>query len=436
MKSLLKKLIVVLLRFEAQFILKKYKPRIIAVTGSVGKTSTKDAIFAVLSKSVRVRASDKSFNSELGLPLTILGRPNAWNNPIGWMQNLIDGLFLIIFPTTYPEWLVLEAGADKPGDISSLASWLRVDVAVITRLPEVPVHVEFFDSPEAVVREKASLINTLKPHGSLVIYTDDTRMQAIVERAESRGIHTIRFGAAPGAQIRLDEPVVIAQKGAWPSGMQAKIHMGERTEDIIVKGVLGAHAIMPLVAAAAVGLAIGKSITEITTGLDLYQPPKGRMRLIPGLKGSLVIDDTYNSSPAAVSAALEALKSLKHGRSKMRRIAVLGDMLELGRLSVEEHRKIGAQVAKCADSLVTVGFRARDIAQSALSNGMADQNILQYEDSTKAGQELQNLIDEHDVILVKGSQSMRMEKVVEDIMLEPERASELLVRQDTQWKKR
>jgi UDP-N-acetylmuramoyl-tripeptide--D-alanyl-D-alanine ligase len=218
--------------------------------------------------------------------------------------------------------------------------------------------------------------------------------------------------------------------------MQAKLHLGDRTEEVLVKGVLGAHALMPLVAAAAVGLAVGRSATDILTGLDLYQPPKGRMRLIAGLKGSLIIDDTYNSSPAAVSAALDTLKSMKHGRSKMRRIAVLGDMLELGRLSVEEHRKIGAQVAKCADSLVTVGFRARDIAESALSNGMADQNILQYEDSLKVGQELQNLIDEHDVVLVKGSQSMRMERIVEDCMLEPEKAKDLLVRQDAQWKRK
>lgn len=436
MKSLFKKFVIVALRFEARLILKKYKPRVIAVTGSVGKTSTKDAIFAVLSKSVRVRASDKSFNSELGLPLTILGRPNAWNNPIGWMRNLFDGLLLIALPAQYPQWLVLEAGADKPGDISSLASWLRTDVAVITRLPEVPVHVEFFDSPEAVVREKASLINTLKAHGSLVIYADDERMRALADKAEARGIHTIRFGASSEAQVRMEEPQLLVQKGSWPTGMQAKLHLGDRTEEVLVKGVLGAHALMPLVAAAAVGLAVGRSATDILTGLDLYQPPKGRMRLIAGLKGSLIIDDTYNSSPAAVSAALDTLKSMKHGRSKMRRIAVLGDMLELGRLSVEEHRKIGAQVAKCADSLVTVGFRARDIAESALSNGMADQNILQYEDSLKVGQELQNLIDEHDVVLVKGSQSMRMERIVEDCMLEPEKAKDLLVRQDAQWKRK
>ena len=153
----------------------KYKPRIVAVTGSVGKTSTKDAIYAVLASRYHVRRSDKSFNSEIGLPLTILGVPNGWSNPLRWLGNLIDGVSLIFFRASYPEWLVLEVGADRPNDIRSVAQWLPVEVAVVTRLPEVPVHVEFFDSPEEVVEEKASLISALRPGGTLVLFDDDGR---------------------------------------------------------------------------------------------------------------------------------------------------------------------------------------------------------------------------------------------------------------------
>src|SRR3989338_4025790 len=148
MKNLFKKLIVFIITLEARAVLRKYKPKIVAVTGSVGKTSAKDAIYAVLAKSARVRKSEKSFNSEVGLPLTVLGAPNAWSNPLRWLQNIVDGIFIILFTVEYPEWLVLEVGADRPGDIRSLSKWLQVDVAVITRLPEVPVHVEFFDSAE------------------------------------------------------------------------------------------------------------------------------------------------------------------------------------------------------------------------------------------------------------------------------------------------
>src|SRR2546426_1057325 len=126
MRNFLKSLIVALLTWEARLVLRKYRPRIVAVTGSVGRTSTKDAVYALLAGSARVRRSEKSFNSEIGLPLTVLGVPNAWHNPLRWLQNFFDGLFLILFTAPYPEWLVLEVGADRPGDIRSLASWLPV----------------------------------------------------------------------------------------------------------------------------------------------------------------------------------------------------------------------------------------------------------------------------------------------------------------------
>jgi UDP-N-acetylmuramoyl-tripeptide--D-alanyl-D-alanine ligase len=179
----------------------------------------------------------------------------------------------------------------------------------------------------------------------------------------------------------------------------------------------------------------------MVASLKEYDPPPGRMRLLRGIKETLLIDDTYNSSPAAAFAALDALafigphfSKIKHKRG--RRIVVLGDMLELGRHSVEEHRKLGAHTAKKATLLVTVGFRARDIAEGALDHGLKDGAILQFEDAEKAGNELGALIKPGDTILIKGSQGMRMEKTVEMLMASPERAHELLVRQDAEWKKR
>jgi UDP-N-acetylmuramyl pentapeptide synthase len=438
MRALSKKIVVYILTLEARAVVRKYRPKIIAVTGSVGKTATKDAIYAVVSRGAHVRKSQKSFNSETGIPLTILGCPNGWNNPLRWLQNVFDGLLLIIFPHAYPQWLVLEVGADRPGDIKSLSRWLPVDIAVITRLPEVPVHVEFFDSPEAVAEEKASLIGAVKKDGTLILYGDDAQVRALSTRAQAP-THIVLFGFSQACQVRAEDFTVLYEKGdhipkgGWPTGMSARLIVDGASEPVEMVGALGTHALLPLLAGASVGRVLGKSIGDIASALRSYDPPPGRMHLIHGLKHTLIIDDTYNSSPAAASAALDALKLLvPNGRT----IAVLGDMLELGKHSVDEHRKVGAHAAQCADILMTVGFRARDMAQGALDNGMKDAAILQFERSNLAGEALETMLKEEDCILVKGSQSMRMENIVEEIMAQPEQASQLLVRQDDEWKKR
>jgi UDP-N-acetylmuramoyl-tripeptide--D-alanyl-D-alanine ligase len=434
MKQFFKSLVVTLITLEARAVLRKYKPHIVAITGSVGKTSTKDAIYSVLSRRSHVRGSEKSFNSEVGLPLTILGVPNAWNNPLRWLQNVVDGLLLLVFPTRYPEWLVLEVGADRPGDIRSLVGWLKTDVVVITHLPDVPVHVEFFDSPEALMEEKAALIDTLKPGGALILNIDDPHTKELIHREPAADARIVTFGFAEEADVRGEGFVLMREnKKGPPLGMSGYIRIADKSAPVEVVGSIGTHAFLPGVAAAAVGHALGMDLPDILEGLESYNPPAGRMRLITGLKGSLIIDDTYNASPAASAAGLETLAIIK---PKGRTIVAMADMMELGRHSVDEHRKIGAHVAKTADLLITVGFRARDIAQGALDNGMKDESILQFEDARKAGQELQNMLAAGDVVLVKGSQSMRMEKLVEEIMQEPSQAPRLLVRQDEEWKKR
>jgi UDP-N-acetylmuramoyl-tripeptide--D-alanyl-D-alanine ligase len=433
-----KRIIVFLLTVEARLVLRKYKPHIIAVTGSVGKTSTKDAIAHMLAVDTSVRKSEKSFNSELGIPLTILGRPNAWHNPFVWLQNILDGLLLILFTIDYPKWVVLEVGADRPGDISSLVSWLTVDVAVITRLPEIPVHVEFFSSPEAVVEEKASLINAIRPGGTLVLYGDDERTLSLRSRAEDRGVRVVTFGLSPEMDVWAGNfSLLFNDKEKMPIGIKAFLHVEEETpEAISLMGTVGLHLFLSVIAAVGVGRALGKALPPMVEALHSYVPPKGRMHLLHGLKDTVVIDDTYNSSPAAVIAALDTLAMLKKGMLGGKMIAVLGDMLELGRYSVGEHRKIGTYAATCADLLVTIGFRAHDIAQGALDAGLSDSAILQYEDARIAGAELKTMVEEGDCILVKGSQSMRMERTVEEIMAYPEYAPEQLVRQEKEWNKR
>ena len=173
------------------------------------------------------------------------------------------------------------------------------------------------------------------------------------------------------------------------------------------------------------------SLALVSTALADYASPAGRMRMIPGIKGSLIIDDTYNSSPTAAESAIQSLSEL---RGAKRKIAVLGDMLELGQYSSRAHEHIGEVAAKAVDVLFTIGIRSRKTAEAALENSLPETNIFQYEDSAKAGRELQNFIKPGDIILIKGSQGVRAERVVEEVMAEPDQAGNLLVRQDRAWK--
>src|SRR3989338_2393009 len=146
MRTIFRKTLIHILRIESELVLSKYKPKIIVITGSVGKTSTKDAIYAVLSKVSYVRKSEKSYNSELGLPLTVLGCPNGWNDPFVWIQNIFKGLWLFLIPHKYPKWLILEVGVGKPDDMKNTAAWLKTDIVVMTQIGETPAHIEFFES--------------------------------------------------------------------------------------------------------------------------------------------------------------------------------------------------------------------------------------------------------------------------------------------------
>lgn len=429
MKSIFKSFVVAVLTFEAKLLLRRTRPKVIGITGSVGKTSVKDAIYAVLKDHHYTRKSEKSFNSELGVPLSVLGLENGWNNPFVWLKNLVDGLFIALHPGTYPEVLVLEMGVDRPGDMADLTSWIKPDVVVLTRLPDVPVHVEFFASPEEVVAEKRVLVDALKPDGVLVYNHDDEQCRIVASEVRQKAIGYSRYSLS---QFTASTDRVVYQGGRAYALEFTLTHL-DTASLMYVQGSLGVQHTYNYAAATAVGYLFDVPIEAATKSLREHMPPAGRMRIIPGIKDTLLIDDTYNSSPVAAERALHTLKELKGVR---RRIAVLGDMLELGQYSVREHARLGEQAAGVVDMLITVGVRARGIARGALENGLSEKVILQYDDPERAGRELQELIEPGDTLLIKGSQGLRMERIVAELMAEPERAGELLVRQDRQWQSR
>lgn len=426
MKEFIRSLIVRILTLEARATLKKYRPRVVLITGSVGKTTTKDATYAAFKGSSFVRKSEKSYNSDIGVPLTVLGVPNGWSNLVQWGRNLFDGLLLLLITTPYPRWLIMEVGADRPGDISRALSWLTPDVVVGTMFPELPVHVEYYDSPRAVVEEERFPFSTVIAGGALVLNADDDHTAHTIAPP---GVRVLTYGFSRASDVRLSHYRVTKKQGL-PSGISCTLHYQGHELSVAVPGVIGrthAYAIAGGIAGALAADIPFESQQEVG---DRYEAPPGRLRLIPGTAGSMVIDDSYNASPLAVEEALESLQNSTH---MGRRIAVLGDMLELGVYSRDAHRSVGEHTVSACDLLVTVGVRARGIAERALERGMNADMVRMFEKGSDAASFLLSEVKRGDVVLVKGSQSMRMERIVKALMEHPEQAPLLLPRHDAEW---
>ena len=242
-------------------------------------------------------------------------------------------------------------------------------------------------------------------------------------------LQAVLFSANTVADVRGADYEVMYETGL-PVGISFRVLAGEQSLAVKVRGVLGRHLMQPVLAAFAVTHSLGLDVWRAADTFQRFATSPGRMRLISGVNNSLIIDDSYNASPIAVKEALTALGSLA---VRGRKVAVLGVMAELGAFSAEEHREIGVLAAKNCSELVVVGKSAQEIAAGARASGMPAAQVRFYIDSTEAAGELSRTIQAGDVVLVKGSQSARMERVVKALMQEPERAQELLVRQEKEW---
>jgi len=432
MKNILKKIIIYLLKFEAKLVLMKYKPKIIAITGSVGKTSTKDAVFTVMSEFVHIRKSEKSFNSEIGLPLTILGLPNGWSSPQLWLQNIFKGLWLILWPHKYPEWLVLEVGVGKRGDMKETASWLHSDVVIITTIGITPAHIEFFNSRKELIEEKSGLIKTLKKDGLLVLNADDEAVVSMKPKTKNR---TVNYGFSQDADyVASSDQILYAEEKdenkKSPMGVTFKVDENGRSLPVVIKGVFGRNHIYASLASLAMIGGLKFDMLKAIDSLKDYNAPPGRMRLLSGINNSFIIDDTYNSSPFACQTALETLNKVD---IEGRKIAILGDMMELGKHTEEAHYDIGKIAKENCSVLYVVGPRAQSIKKGALDAGMDEGSILEFTNSYEAADHIKDFINKGDLILIKGSQIMRMERVTEVVLLDKTHKKDLLVRQDQEW---
>jgi UDP-N-acetylmuramoyl-tripeptide--D-alanyl-D-alanine ligase len=309
----------------------------------------------------------------------------------------------------------------------------------MTRIGSAPVHIEFFKSREDLIEEKSYLARALKAGGTLILNADDEDILAMKKYSKGKVI-TVAYEQDAGekkADLVASHDSIYYEKNMKGedvlAGITFKVNFENNSVPVVRKGVLGIQHIFPTLCALAVGISQGLNIVDVYPVLSESSSAPGRMRLLAGVKGSFIIDDTYNSSPVALEAALQALKNVK---VKGKKIAVLGDMMELGKQSTAEHEKAGLEVAKIADVLVTVGVRSRSIVQGALDGGMDELKIQQFDKAGEAGEFVAAKIKEGDIVLFKGSQSTRMERAVKGVMVNPEDAEALLVRQDVEWQTR
>lgn len=352
--------------------------RVIGITGSVGKTTTKEVLAQVLSVRYRTLKSEGNYNNEIGVPLTLLKlRPEH-------------------------ERAALEMGMYQRGEIAAYCAWAQPHVGVLTMV--APVHLERLGTLDNIQLAKAELIQALPAAddgGVAVLNDDDERVRAMAAMTRAR---VVTYGLTPRADVWADE---IESRGL--DGIALTLHHGAEKRLARVP-LLGRHSAHTVLRAAAVGLTEGMTLDEIVEGLR-RSSAQLRLTVLEGPHGSLVLDDTYNASEESTLAALNLLAEIEGGP----RVAVLGDMLELGDVEEQAHRNVGCRAATVADYVVCIGRRARWIAEEAARCIDDPARVRACDSNAEALRALREIVREKCVILVKGSRSMKMEEIVADL---------------------
>lgn len=424
-----------LLAFFANKIVKKYQPKVVGITGSVGKTSSKEAISLVLSCQKKIRSNFSNYNNEFGLPLTIIGLKSPGKNFIRWLFVFWRAIILLLFrDKNYPEYLVLEMGVDREGDMDYLLKIVRPDRAVLTNISHS--HLEYFGSIDKIKKEKMKLLHGLKKGGVAIVNSDNNFLKDIKEELK---VPLINYGFESGANILARDLNFVLPFGDLKNnfyGVNFKLEYKGAVVPVILPGVISKSSVYSVLSALAVAISFDFNLMGLIDCLKKIKVPVGRMNVIAGIKNTILIDDTYNSSPESTLLALDFLQNIKKNKGT-RKIVALGDMLELGNYTEEGHQLVGDKISKLdIDEIVLVGERSRDIGRGAIDGGFDKNFIFQFKESEEAGLFLQKRMSEGDVVLLKGSQGVRMEKAVKEIMADPMTSSEVLVRQSEDWIKK
>jgi UDP-N-acetylmuramoyl-tripeptide--D-alanyl-D-alanine ligase len=415
--SFVKKRLIEIFGRQTRKILAKHDPTIIAVAGSVGKTTTKNAIATVLSEGFRVQFQSGNYNTPISIPFIFIGRemPSLYN-PFSWFWAWLKGHRVL--KKNYPyDIVVVELGTDAPGDIEQFRKLLHPKITVITAVAEE--HMEFFKTLEAVAKEELAVAGYSE---QLVVNSDDIK-EEYLERyiASDKQVHSYGF--------KHSEYKISSQPNE--KGYEIDIDLGGGQKVVTETTVIAEHNLKAVAAAVAVADLMGMEHEAIKKGVNKIKALPGRMQILKGINNSIIVDDTYNSSPIAVEAALKTI----YGINANQRIAVLGMMNELGDYSKEAHERVGNYCnPKKLDLVVTIGQDANEfLADSASRRGC---KVIPAKSPFEAAQIVQNHLKDQALILIKGSQNgVFAEEAVKMLLAEFKDANKL-VRQNSFWIKK
>ncbi len=356
----------------AEFYRKQLDIQVVGITGSVGKTSTKEVIASVLSEKYRVLKTLGNFNNELGLPLTVFRLREEH------------------------QIAVLEMGISDFGEMHRLSKIARPDVCVITNIGQC--HLEYLKDRDGVLRAKSEIFDFMQPEGRIVLNGDDDKLSAV---QEVKGVNPLFFGVESGREIYADE---IEPRGL--KGIRCRIHAGEESFGVQIP-IPGFHMVLNALAATAVGISMGLTTEQVKSGIEKLQSLGGRFHMIE--KGDmLIIDDCYNANPVSMKASLDVLKD-----AERRTVAVLGDMFELGENEASLHREVGVYAGeKGINLLICTGELSSHMAEAAIRAGGCE-TVVHVPNLERLMEVVPRLVQGDDTILVKASHGMHFEKVVE-----------------------
>jgi UDP-N-acetylmuramoyl-tripeptide--D-alanyl-D-alanine ligase len=417
MKNMLRKIVLKKLEILARIKLHRMNAKVIGVTGSVGKTTCKDAIYDVLSKKFRVLKNKKSFNSEFGLPLTILHQDSGFGSASEWMKILWRGFVRTFFVDDKYDYLVLEMGVDKPGDMDFLIGLAKPKIAVITAIKPAHLDESQFKNIEEIFKEKSKICNGAE---ICLINHDDKYISSL----KKENVYT--YGTKNHVDYR------VANFEQTEEGIEFDVQNNGNSYQFYT-ALYGQYWTESLMPAIVIGFIEGVPVNDVIDAIAGFKLPPGRLSLIEGMKESLILDSSYNASPEAVKESLKVLDFFGKSRNK-RRVFVFGNMNELGEYSKELHEDVGVEIPKYCDLLLTVGEDVRYGASTANKHGLDSSKIKSFPSAKEAAKYYKEIINFGDIVLVKGSQNkVRLEIFVKALMKHPEKAKELLVRQEEKW---